>query len=164
MKRAHGFTLLETMVVVLIIGIILSFATLSLRDNKASLLKEEAQRLSALLELAREEAILSSREYSMILKENGYEFQYLIENKWSPIADDNILRARQLPKEMILEADLEGEAIMFGEEEEIRIYIFSSGELTPFDIFLHYDGETKGFHVIGRLTGKIELKDPQQAL
>ncbi len=162
MNRSRGFTLLEIMVVVLIIGIILSFATLSFRDNKVPALKEEAQRLAALLNLAREEAILASREYSVVLKETGYDFQQYLDKEWSPLLDDKILRARELPEGMIMEADLEGESILFGGEEEVRLYIFSSGELTPFDLFLHYDGETQGFHVVGQLTGKIEFKDPQK--
>ncbi|HEB62908.1 MAG TPA: type II secretion system protein GspH [Gammaproteobacteria bacterium] len=162
MNKSRGFTLLEIMVVVLIIGIILSFATLSFRDNRVPALKEEAQRLAALLDLAREEAILTSREYSVTLKETGYDFQQFLEEEWSPLVDDKTLRARELPKGMILEADLEGESILFGGEEEVRLYIFSSGELTPFDLFLRYDGETEGFHVVGQITGKIEFKDPQK--
>ena len=58
-RQQAGFTLLEMMVVVVIIGIIMSFATLSIGggDRRADELKREAQRFMALLELASSEAI-----------------------------------------------------------------------------------------------------------
>ena len=56
--RPHqaGFTLIELMVVVLLVAIASTVATLALRDPSATRLEQEAARLSALLESARAEA------------------------------------------------------------------------------------------------------------
>lgn len=57
MKSRHaGFTLIELMVVVLLIAIASTVASLALRDPAATRLEQEAARLSALLESARAEA------------------------------------------------------------------------------------------------------------
>lgn len=56
--RSHnaGFTLIELMVVVLLIAIASTVASLALRDPAATRLEQEAARLAALLESARAEA------------------------------------------------------------------------------------------------------------
>jgi general secretion pathway protein H len=54
--RARGFTLIELLVVLAIVAIASSLVVVSMRDSAQSLLDEEAERLSALLESARTEA------------------------------------------------------------------------------------------------------------
>ena len=55
-SRNAGFTLIELMVVVLLIAIASTVASLALRDPAATRLEQEAARLAALLESARAEA------------------------------------------------------------------------------------------------------------
>lgn len=54
--RARGFTLIELMIVVAIVGLASSLVVLSLRDPAAMRLEQEAARLAALLESARAES------------------------------------------------------------------------------------------------------------
>ena len=59
MKRRgarRGFTLIELLIVLVIVALASTVATLALRDPQASALEREADRLSALLEAARAEA------------------------------------------------------------------------------------------------------------
>ena len=55
-NRGRGFTLIELLIVVAIVALASTLATLALRDPDASALEREADRLSALLEAARAES------------------------------------------------------------------------------------------------------------
>ena len=70
-----GFTLIEILFVVLIIGVIsggvlLSF-TVTGRDRE---LEKESDRLLALFTYVREQAELQTREYGVLFQDDGYEF------------------------------------------------------------------------------------------
>ena len=75
-KRAtKGFTLLEVMMVVLIIGIITSLAVYSLaKVGPSRHAKSEAQALMAALDYAQQQAILMHQPYGLVLKSQGYQF------------------------------------------------------------------------------------------
>ena len=59
--EARGFTLLELMVVVIIIGLITTLAVISLGDNAAQRLDKEAYRFASLIRLAADEAVLQGK-------------------------------------------------------------------------------------------------------
>jgi general secretion pathway protein H len=67
-RRATGFTLLEILVVMFIVGIIVGFAVLS-ADGRAGedRLQHEAERLKALLDIAAEDAIVYGVEIGLDL-------------------------------------------------------------------------------------------------
>ncbi len=55
-SRLHGFTLIELLVVLAIIAIATAGATVALRDNGATSLEREAQRVAAILEAGRSQS------------------------------------------------------------------------------------------------------------
>lgn len=61
MQRQQGLTLLELMVVLLIIGLVTTTASLALRDSTQTQLEREAQRLVAKLEAARAQSRTSGQ-------------------------------------------------------------------------------------------------------
>src|SRR5687767_8330994 len=73
--RSAGFTLVELMVVVLIIGLMAAAITLSVgvtgRDQP---LEKESDRAFALVRYAREKAEIETREFGLFLGEREYEF------------------------------------------------------------------------------------------
>src|SRR5580704_17498780 len=72
---AGGFTLIEILVVVVIIGVLSAGLLLSVsltgRDRD---LEKESDRLVALLNYAREQSELQTREYGLIFQDDNYEF------------------------------------------------------------------------------------------
>jgi general secretion pathway protein H len=129
-----GFTLIEVMVVVVIIGVLINFTVLSLRSHSPlDQLNEESQRLKSLIEIASEEALLRSSLIGVDISEAGYGFLRLEEETWQPV-DDTLLRNRELPQEVRISLTLVQPS---GDDKEKRtpeIILLNSGEITPFDL------------------------------
>jgi len=150
------------MVVVLIIGIMLSVATLSLRsDSHAELLKREATRLVALLDLASQEAVMRGEQLAVRFTDDGYAFMLLQNGRWLPLDDDRPLRPRQLPDDIQLRLELEDNPppSLINEESDLpQVFLLSSGEITPFVVTLYSPGTERRFHIKGSLLGRLELE------
>lgn len=145
------------MVVVIIIGVLINYVTISFgRSSPEDLLKKEARRLSSLIGLASEEALLRSVLIGVDVSEEGYGFLHLVEGNWQPM-DDTLFRPRQLPQGMefsIASTQQVGE----DEEENIpEIILLNSGEMTPFELKLSSDRIDSYFRLVGNEMGELAL-------
>ncbi|NIL94790.1 MAG: type II secretion system minor pseudopilin GspH, partial [Woeseiaceae bacterium] len=99
-RCAAGFSLIEILVVIVIVGIVASIALLSVglvagdRD-----LQVEARRFAALLEVAQDEATLQGREFGLEVMTSSYRFVEFdpLTNQWGDLVADETLRLRRLP-------------------------------------------------------------------
>lgn len=162
----RGFTILELLVVLLIIGIVVSMASLSVGGNERRVLRDEAQRLSALLELALQESVLNSREMALEMDERSYRFLIYdaAEEAWLPL-QDRVFRQRELPRGMALKVLVEGqqpEEGKFGETEASRIWILSSGEMSPFTLTVELE-DGPAYELKGDLLGSLQLEGPLES-
>lgn len=88
------------MIVVLIIGVISATVLLSVnitgRDRD---LEKESDRLLTLVNYAREQAELQTREYGVIFHDDGYQFVAYDSRRglWREVYEDDVLRLRKLP-------------------------------------------------------------------
>ncbi len=154
---SDGFTLIEIMVVMIIISVILSFATLSIGNaGLAQNLKQERQRLASLLKLASQEAIMQSKEMGISFKTDGYRFYVLQGQEWQAITGrDNIFRPRTLPQGIQIDIRLDGEPIIETDNSMPQVLLLSSGEMTPFEVIFWADSdESLRYRLIGRLSIK----------
>lgn len=88
--------------VIIIIGVVLTFATLSVNPSSPSdRLDTESQRLLALSQAAADDAILYGQTIGLQLKSDGYQFIVLGANGWKPITDpDSPMRPRRLDEDI----------------------------------------------------------------
>ena len=176
----HGFTLLELLVVIVIVAILFTYTTLAIRsDSPEDLIKQEAQRLERLIQLALEESILRGEEYAIEFHIDSYRFLRFEKNRWQPLSGDKILRERELAMDMEIELSMEETPIVmkFGSEKSLQsdenidnnedkeekpepqIFILSSGEITPeFDVRFYILGIDTSYFVKAYFDGSVKTK------
>jgi len=95
-----GFTLLEVLVVLVIMGVIAATVTLSInilgRDTQV---EDQARRLEKVISQVREESEMQGKDLGLLVERDGYLFMrynYLTRS-WSEIDDDELLTYRELP-------------------------------------------------------------------
>jgi general secretion pathway protein H len=147
-RPGAGFTLIEILVVVVIIGIISAGIVLSVsvvgRDRE---LEKESDRLLALLTYAREQAELQTRDYGVMFQDDGYEFlAYDVRRSvWRSIHEDAALAPRRLPDGLAVSLSLEARPVVLKRPKDAadktpQVMIFSNGDLTSFTATLERDG------------------------
>ncbi len=159
--RSAGFTLLEMMVVMVLIGIIFSFAMLSMGgDDVAKMMEQEAHRLETLLALANDEAIVRGEELGVRFADDGYEFLVLALDGWKQ-PDDSLLKAYTLPADIRMQLEIEGEqpqdpqaADQEGEPPP-QVLILSSGEMTPFAVTFNSHQSDYRYRLTASLMGEM---------
>ncbi|MEE8378939.1 MAG: type II secretion system minor pseudopilin GspH [Gammaproteobacteria bacterium] len=154
----RGFTLLEVLAVLFIIGIISSFVGLSVGQRSSRAAQDEAERLYGLVRIAGEESVLQGRELAVEFTRQSYRFWELAgDNQWMLIEEDKLFRERKFPPDVNIELLVEGSTASFDDEKKLpRIYILSSGELTDFEISFSLEDE-KAYTLRGTINGKLEL-------
>jgi general secretion pathway protein H len=159
-RLQHGFTLIELMAVVFIIGVILTFTTISVGQHSDQTLEEEAKRLHYLIKLASEESVLRSTSMAMEFTKQGYQFVLIAGDQFVPLEDDKLFRKREFPGDMEIQMELYGQEVSFDDEERVpRIYILSSGEMTEFKISLNML-DTPAYTITGNIIGQTKLIPP----
>jgi general secretion pathway protein H len=151
LRTAAGFTLIEMLVVVLIIGVITAGVMLSVSitgtDHE---LQTETERLATLMNYARDEAELQTRELGLACTPHGYEFLAFDPRTalWGGIDEDDALRARKLPAGLTLHLKVEGRDVIFTpplatDQKKPDVMIFSNGDLSAFELTVERDGAAR---------------------
>lgn len=95
--RNRGFTLIELLIVLVLISVMTGMAMLAIgNDGKDRQQFNEALRLSNLLTLAEQEAVLRGEVMALELFEHSYRFLVMTESGWQTDTLDGLFRSREL--------------------------------------------------------------------
>lgn len=182
-NRHYGFTLIEILVVVVIVATIVGTVVLSMGlvgDDRE--LSEERNRLASLIEVAQDEAMMQGREFGIEFMQSSYRFVEFdpFSFQWAEVPGDELFRLRFLPEEMEFDLYMEDRRIPLEidpqefvdpEKEEMsakieeykpHVFVFSSGESTPFEIRIRRGINDQELVMRGDLFGDIEFGDEEQ--
>ncbi|MEP0356124.1 MAG: type II secretion system minor pseudopilin GspH [Paraglaciecola sp.] len=201
-KKQTGFTLIEVMLVLLIMGLAVGAVVLNYSGESAQdRLKKQTQRLQIVFNMAADFAVLNQRQLGLRIEEdeNTYYFMYLDEEQaWQKLELDKVLSDHVIPDEFsialsltdlpwdtssslfnndeLFEEDfsLSEDGTEIGNEEDKpldppQVFIFSSGEITPFSLSLVYEADFGNeppvyFRVNGQDISPIEMEGPLDEL
>lgn len=158
-SKVYGFTLIEVMLVIVVIGLMVSAIQFSVIGNKVEEnLQQQSSRFASVFNLAAEYGLLNNIEIGLVLEKNDYQFVGYDGQRWLPIVEYEALNSHTLPDEMTMSIVLEDLPIeepalvtreLFETDENDfyddfsldeqkkkrvipQVYILSSGDITPF--------------------------------
>ena len=145
---ARGFTLIELLVVLVIVGVLAGVVVFNFFGaGRERGLQTEAERLAALVELARMESVNRNEAWGLFVNPTEYGFAAYDDaaRRWRRHTVGTF-RSRRPPAGVSLEVSVEGRggrrqavppsAAGKRRQDVPRILIFSSGEQTPFSVQL----------------------------
>ena len=154
--RGSGFTLIEILVVVVIIGVVSAIVVLGLGNlGNDRELQNEARRMTSLIEMASDEATMQGRDFGLEVLQTSYrfvEFDSLTE-QWYEVIGDDLMRPRQLAQDTEFDLFLEDRRVLLeleaadiapdDDDDDDRdliddylphILVLSSGDISPFEL------------------------------
>ncbi len=154
-KLQSGFTFIETMVVLIIVGIIATFAaiTLSSFTNSPSL-KDTAERFKMRFNAARLQAIIRPANIGILINKNGFQMLQLKRNlkdkglKWFSLYDDKVSDPNGFAKMTVKTAQ--------NKSDTPQILINPNGLATPFQFTISQKDKTKIINITK--AGSVDIK------
>lgn len=158
--RPRGFTLIEILVVLVIVGVLALAVSIGIATvGGERQLTREAERFQALVAHACTRAELGGREIGLRLDDQGYAFTRLGFEGWTSEAEEGELRPRQWVQGMRVELRRDGRELRLdeGARDLPQIICFSSGELSPFVLRLALGDVETRYELSGHPDGRVTL-------
>ena len=104
----NGFTLIEVMLVIVLVGLMVSVVQFSASGDKAEeTLELSSKRFAGVFNIAAEYGMLNNIELGLVIGKKGYQFLGYDGITWSDISDNELFSRYKLPEgvELILQLD-----------------------------------------------------------
>ncbi len=156
LRRQHGFTLIELLVVMVVIGVVVASIQLNLFSDDARRLRNEGERLAALLTALADETVTSGVPLAVSFSEDGYAFWERDDSgdfadpasqtpppraiRWRLRPGDELFSSRKMHDGIrIAEVRIRQRVLSRSEQEPERVVFSSSGIHPPFSVLLALD-------------------------
>jgi general secretion pathway protein H len=157
-RRAGGFSLIEILVVLVILGVTTAAVTLAIAGAGGERqLAHDGERLRALIGYACEQSERGGRDIGLSLSRAGYQFSASNHSDWLPERDDE-LRARKWSVAVDVRLTRDGQRVDIGADypDKPQLVCFASGELTAFHLELANPDSTTRFRIDGAADGTVD--------
>lgn len=173
-NKHRGFSLVELLVVVLVVGLAISLAVLAVGDGAHAYdTRWVAGKLRSTIELAAEEATLSGNNLALgfLHSDTGQSWHYRWYRQtgaaWLPINNDKVFRSVVLPENIDIAIASAEELSALGLDDSAmvnkpQIYFFAGGEITPFQLSLSNKNGDAQYRIQGDMLGRIEMNDENE--
>jgi|TARA_B110000091_G_scaffold193803_1_gene219107 general secretion pathway protein H len=107
-KKMSGFTLIEMMLVIMLIGVMATFIQFNAGgDKKEKLLKQTSMRFAGIFEIAAEYSMLNNVELGLLVDKTSYRFLAYDGSRWTDVGENELLVSVDLPKGIEIDLELD---------------------------------------------------------
>lgn len=153
---SRGYTLIEILAVLVIVGIVIALASVQYARSPAQALEHEARRLALVLELARDEAMTRGCTLAWTARSDAHRLECRRAQSAAP-ADDGLYAKRPWSGTVALErVSIAGVPV----PRDSSLLFTPSGINAPFELVLAMDGNR--VHVAGDFLGRVSVASLQR--
>lgn len=129
-RHCRGFTLLELMIVIVLIGVLLGMVSFATGPSPVRQARQEADALVRMIHQLRERAVLAGQEHGLRLSVDGYRAMRLESRGWEPVT-----ALYRWPENLRLRLEQDGHPVRLGADEgPPQLLMLSSDETSAFTL------------------------------